>query len=383
MTSLAKSVQPPDSFPQSKTLKPPLKAQNLAFSPGLEAIYTIETIDLKSVRKLSQPVSSSSVESKTVSSSEYKEADYSFDLGPFYRGWMPPWISLEPIQVLEIVKHVEKIFLDRGISTLGELEKVNFHDMSLLKGLGQGHIDDVQRKLKNYLSGKSKQKTDLIDYLSLIKVLFGSIDRKKAYVTLELYELSDWLSLTPMEKMEVKKLTLEQRHDWISETINSLFSDKKKEFICSQFRLLTETWIKPWLFQRGGFATLDQIEESLILRSVEDKVGSQTLLFLMKYFSLELPSFEGIFAATDELKSKFEKIVTYANSYFTLPATEFALTELAYLVFSECALEWSHITLEEVTSALKLSQRFNLYRNHSGKWFIYRPLAIRKTQASH
>jgi hypothetical protein len=343
------------------------------YSHGLEAIYALETIDIKTVRPMLVGAAQKEEKSLTHTEEEESEIQLTLDLGPFFRDWIPPYILSEPIQVIDLGKQIEKLLIERGVLTLGDLQK--FHEKNaLLKGFGQGHREDVRSKLSDYL-GNRPQRAKTIDFLSLLKCLYGGLDRRKAFVALEPYELESWIALTPLEKMEIKRLQQSERQEWIDE----LAYVKESPWLKREWELLVETFLKPWMMKRGGYATNQQLEEVCLLRSQDAKFAYNAMLLLQPCLSFDsyLPAFDNLLAATCELHSLGKEMIACALSYFTHPSSFYSLEGLCLLIHAEFAQKWKNAAPKTLETLLRLNSRFHTYRGRDGEWFISRaPLVL-------
>lgn len=334
------------------------------YSHGLESIYKLENVDLKSVRKLSQftPEEKPKV---SLEQEEWHALQLELDLGSFYRGWQVPYVDQEPIQVLQLVKPIERSLLGFGVKTIGALKQANLHALKL----GQGHIEDVQDKLKTYLLGKPIKKAASIDFLSLVKCLFGDKEKIKAYVTLQPFGLHEWIFLTPSESMEIKRSPLSVKREWVYETENALKIEQEK--IRHYFQEIISTWISPWIHARGGIATRDELNEYLNLRSQDPLVAEKTLelLSFMDLYS-SLIDLGDCLTSSKEDEANYQEILSIAKSYFISPYAEYALDELGALILKELVLKWNSSPLQTVIRILKTSSYFEVFRNRLGSWQV-------------
>ena len=330
-----------------------------SYSHGLESIYKLENIDLKSIRKLStqkEPVLQSTV---SLQIEEWQEDQFALDLGSFYQGWMTPYIFQEPIQVLNLAKPIEKNLIALGFKNLGQLKGADLFSLKL----GQGHIVDIRTKLKDYFLNKPTEKTANIDFCSLIKCIFGDKDPCKAYVLLEPYGLHQWISLTPSETMEVKRAPATQKREWKKE----LFSENEAK---DYFTSIIEIWIKPWMYARDGIATVDELNEYLILRSLDETYARSFLeLFKDTIFS-SLISLKSCLALSKQFANRFRLIEMTGLSYFNQADTEFSLNHFVHLLTVELGLEWHKLTSEQIFKVLNISNYYKVYRNAKGEWRV-------------
>lgn len=348
MATLQNSVQ---SSPAPNSFQEVYKS---CYSHGLESIYKLETVDLKTIRKLSENIVP---KIQAVPSCEFFEP--AFDLGLFYQGWMTPFICDEPIQVLQLSKLIEKTLISFDCMTLGQIQKANLFTFRL----GQGHIEEVQRKLKEYFFGKPLEKTASIDFLSLLKCLLADRPTTKLYVWLEAYGLHQWMLLSSAEMVEVKHLTPQGRKEWMRELQELMHMPSQQEKIYGFFSRIIEVWIKPWIFSRGGIATKEEIHEFLLLRSLEKSIAEKTLAFLSAYIdpfqSLEC---NGILAFSSEKAEDYKMVEKLALTYFPSCKSFMVLADLIFFLQNELIRDWRLFSYDFIQKALEISPLFCVYR---------------------
>lgn len=360
MATLQNSVQISEIY--EMTADPSASFQEVftnSYSHGLESIYKLENVDLKSIRKLSTQKESISVSNASVRIEEWQEDQLSLDLGSFYQGWMTPYILQEPIQVLQLAKPIEKSLIGLGFKNLEQLRSADLFSLKL----GQGHIVDVRAKLKEYFQNKPVEKASSIDFCSLVKCIFASQDPCKAYVLLEPYSLHQWISLTPSETMEVKRSSYDQKKEWQNELLSN--NDAK-----TYFSSIIETWIKPWMFARDGIATLDELNEYLILRSLDETFAENFLKLFKESLFSSLINLKSCFALSKQFANRFRLIEMTGLSYFNQEDAEFSLDHFAKLLANELGLEWYTLTSEQIFKVLKISNYYTVFRNTKGDWRI-------------
>lgn len=362
MTALQKNVQ---SSVFSTEFDVRASPQN-AYSHGLESIYKLECIDLKSVRKFSTAPEKPVQKSQVSLWEDATEPQLSFDLGPSFRGWMVPSLLQEPIQVLQLSKPVEKNLFEKGYKVLEQLEQASLQGL----GLGQGHIEEVRRKLSQYLQGKPRLKIARIDFQSFIKCLFGDLEWKKVYVFLSSFDIAEWVVLSPADSADVKKLSFENRERWFREVQDQLKTGLKAASLQEFFASVSDTWIKPWMMSRGGLATKHELLEALLLRSLEPQFakGALECLFTQEDPLKSLVPISGGFAASKEIQKNHEILEKTALSYFKNPSSLIPLENLKKWIAEEYALKWESAAPEK---SLRFSPCFDLFRDvKSGEWMV-------------
>lgn len=344
-----------------------------SYSHGLEAIYALENIDIKSVRRIENPSKSvyrKNEHKKAISLSIQEE----FDFGQEFRRWIPSFIKKEPIHVLEISKHAEKCLIENGKSTLGDLIGINLKDFVFLRGMGQGHIEEINQKLTDYLNGQNLDKSLQIDFSSWLKTLTAAYDRKKVFVVLELYDLCDIFSLTPGENVEVRKLTLEKRQEWIEEILKKITNPIQKKSIQHDMQQIFNAFFKSWIRQRKGFVTHDELKERMQQMSTNPRMCFSALNFFQNVF-FEKQSFFNYFLqevdnnvyCCDLLdSSNYKKVFLKTMSYFYKPSVYYPLNELIRLLEKEFAKSWTGFADGYIEKILRLSPSFQIIKNNLG-----------------
>lgn len=360
MATLQNSVQISESY--EIAVDPSASFQEVfsnSYSHGLESIYKLENVDLKSIRKLSTQKESISVSISSVRIEEWQEDQFSLDLGAFYQEWMTPFVLQEPIQVLQLSKPIEKSLIALGFKNLEQLRGADLFSLKL----GQGHIVDIRTKLKEYFQNKPLEKTSSIDFFSLIKCIFASKEPCKAYVLLEPYNLHQWISLTPSETVEVKRATIEQKKEWRNELLAE--NDAK-----TYFTSIIETWIKPWMYARDGIATADELSEYLVLRSLDEAFAKNFLKLFDETIFSSLINLKTCFAFSKQAANRFRLIEMTGLSYFNQQDAEFSLDHFSKLLACELGHKWQTLTSEFIIKVLKISNYFTVYRKIKGEWAV-------------
>lgn len=367
-----------------QTLKKPKVALDFqevyqnAYSHGLERIYAIEDIDLKSVRVMggnnSPAVEDDVFEYHLPLFAEDFDPQLEFDLGEAYRGWMPSFVLHEPIQVLGLSKHAEKCLLDNQKTILQDVIHADLNQFVFMKGMGQGHIEEVKIRLKNYLEGKVVNKCKGVDFAAWIKTLFGSFDRRKVYVFLETFSLSELFSLTPVETVQVKQLTSQKKNEWIQEVAMLLTQENDQNRIAEQMQMVTNVFIKPWMRQRYGFATKEELFERIHRISLKSELTASALaLFSELFFQFQMPLASYLIQINDELfcsdyetEEQYHTVVSKAMTYFYKTNLFYDLTDLTSWLEREFARNWHSFPHGFIEHVLRISPEFRVRKGEHG-----------------
>lgn len=352
-----------------------------AYSHGLESIYALENVDLKTVRRLVDP-SSAVIPAKAIASYQKRSVDIveqlEFDFGDAYRGWMESFSLQEPIQVLELSKHAEKCLIEHGKLVLRDLIGADLREFVFYKGMGQGHIDEIQQKLRLYLEEKELFKARTIDFVSWVRSLVAAFDRKKVFVCLEAYGLGDLFSLSPAESVEVRRLTLEKKQEWIQEILQDFQSEKRRQAISVAMSKVVAVFVRPWMCRRHGIATRHEIVERLEKISETCAMSKSVLSFFSDiYFDKIFPLSYDLYHVDSDLycanawtAASYRLVIERASTYFYNTTVSYSLDHLLILLEKEFAMMWMSFPQDFVKKVLQHSSRFRIRKSTDSKLLI-------------
>jgi hypothetical protein len=353
-----------------------------SYSHGLESIYALETIDIKSVRPI-QTIQPSKIETPKKKKQKFNQPDQlEFDFGDGFSNTISPFIKAEPIHVLGLSKHAEKCLLENNKLFLDDLIGQNLNQWVSIKGMGQGHIEEVRQKLQVYVGERPLEKTDKVDFLSWINSLVAAHDKRKIYVLLEKFGLSEMISLSPSESVDVKKLTLEKKQEWIQDILTFIATDENKNKVFSETNQIFTAFIKPWIALRGGFATTEELSERFERISEDRRLTERALDFMQNCFLITRNFLQlflrevdnGIYSASEQDSFLFDLILAKAKSYFYKPGVYYTLIELVALLEKEFAKNWIGFREGYLKKVLKLSTHFEVSRSSGGSLTIHKVL---------
>lgn len=338
-----------------------------SYSHGLESIYALETVDVRSIRTLKV---------------EEVPKDYSVPFSPFlppipsqlelnlgkgFREWVPPSIWEEPIQVLGLSRHAERSLVESHKLKIGDLQK---------RSTLSRHLEEISEKFEQYLRGKDLEKKRTVDFGSWIRALFQT-DRLGCFLLLEPFEMEELALLMPLEQAEIKRMTAERRFQIYEQALHFIKTPEIQSKIKEWLSEITEAFIRTWVYRRQGLAREGELIERLQKRSEFPGDVTKILRFLAQAlqvekfpFSLFLPQVEeNLYTAYPWLADDFESVVACAKTYFTSPAQSFLLPHLVSLIEREKAALWRGFERGFVEKALRLSSRFQLWKRQ-GQLFI-------------
>lgn len=363
-------------LPQSSDLKSFEEIYKTSYSHGLESIYALENVDLKSVRRIETSAKTAPKkvpQKKILPAFEQNE----LDLGEEFRGWMTPFIKREPIQVLELSKQAEKFLLENGKAKLSDL--LNLQNFISLKGMGQGYLEEIQNKFHSYLEERSLDKCDKVDFASWLKCLLAAEERKKVFTFVQSYELTDLFVLTPIEHIEVRKLTLEKKQEWVKELYQKIAQPHQKNMVWSDMQNIFNVFVKPWIRKRGGFATQEELKERMLRISLNQDIASHVMHLLQAVYFEEDDLYKRFLRQIDQdtyccdsyAACDYKKIVSQALTYFYKPSIFYQLNKLVGMLEREFSKSWIGYKEGYIEKVLRLSPSFRTARGKHSQLEIY------------
>ena len=375
------SQNPPNSQKKGNPGDPSFKSfeeiYKSSYSHGLEAIYALESIDLKSVRRLeeSKPLNATQTLPKKCSSIKFAPVDqFELDFGNAYRGWVDSFVLTEPIQVLRLSPHAEKILLANTKKLIQDLIGLESRDYLPLKGMGQGHIDEIQQKLQEYIGGRDLYHCREINFVALLRSLLGSLDRKKISIALEPFHLAELFTLTSAEAVEARHLSADKREEWLQQIKGEFKSELRLQYLHGSMKKVIEVFVKPWIRQRNGFATQDEIEERIFRMCDDPKIAQNIMKFISTIYCEGQNPFqkhltcldEGLYCADEWIPQPYRLVIQKAISYFYKSDLTYSLSHLTAMITREFGLEWISFHEGFIEKTLRYSPIFRVRKGLEG-----------------
>lgn len=350
-----------------------------SYSHGFEKIYALENIDIRSVRKIDLSASSKSLidsVEKHLEVEQIHEIDLQleFNFNALSSATLEPFILREPIQVLGLSKRIESFLNSQGKRLIIDLLNEDRRSLTEIKGLGLGHLDELQGKLQNYLKKHAAGRIDQIDFSSWVRTLIAEIEPKKAFVALENFALSHLVSLTTAESAEIRKLSNEKRQEWEKESLELFRSPEKIQQVHQDIQKIVGQFILPWMEKRLGLATETELMERFVsLGQVENQAVKAIAWLKSVYFNHNLPLERflrkidaRLYASTPTVEKNVLAVVAKARSYFYKSDNHYTLLMLSKLLAREFAKEWCGFAEGFIEQALRLNSHFRVRKDPLG-----------------
>ncbi len=340
-----------------------------AYTHGLELIYTLQDVDINSVRVFSTSQTPEVITKKSIVPFPLvhsMEEQLELAFGGIYSKSITPFIAQEPIQVLGLSRQAEKALLDHSKTILMDISYEGLKGL----GIGQGHVDEAVHKLELYLDGRTLDYTFQVDFSSWIRSLVLLADRKKAYVALEAFELQDLITLLPSEGVEVRRLTPDKKAIWTKEFLQQMRSPALTQRFVEDFGKVAEVFLKPWIQGRLGLASKNELSERW--ERIGDNLNfARAALQLFEFiygeeeiFSQQLYMIDSaLYTNCQQTAQDYQEVVDLAETYMTSSSPEFNLEHLVSLMSSEFALIWRSFPEGFICKAIQLSPKFLIFRD--------------------
>lgn len=340
-----------------------------AYSHGLESIYSIENIDLRTLRRLQENPLQTEVPPKKRIKPLKKDSQLELDLGVGFRNWIAPFFPLESIRVLRFSKAVEKGLWEQGKRRIGDLL-----DLTQIKGFGQGHLVEIADKMANHIGGRNPKKAETIDFTGWLFALFASLELKRLIPLLEKYQLQDLVAITPAESVEIKRLNQEQREEWCRNLLKEVDLNLLKEGC----KAISYAFLIPWMFERAGIASRDEIEERLERVAEEGEIALKVLKLLDDcfgkgfFFATHLTPLTGDLYTINPMYACFgNAMFEISSTYFYANNTHYPLKSIVSLIKRELATEWVAFPEKFIEKILYTAPHFRLLRNFRGEILVF------------
>jgi hypothetical protein len=273
------------------------------------------------------------------------------DLGDGFREWMSPFVYDEPIQMLVLSEQAQRAVVESGMNTVGDIAAAYEEGFSELRGVGQGHIDEIAQKLKSYLKGRDLERAWRIDWVSLVRCVLGNEDSKNATLCCQRYGLENVFELTPAQQMDLRRHSDEQLEKMESAARAQLSTERRVVMLRKKLQQIVSVFVQPWMRDRGGFASGCQVKEriSAVSEMSEGSIASsqQVLQMIEEVFGIVKPIESqllvvdcDLYVSDHHVQKQYQEIMTIAKSYFYQLSVKYRMSELVTMIEKELAHSW-------------------------------------------
>lgn len=304
-----------------------------------------------------------------------KEFSEFLDLGNGFSPYLPSFKLNEPISILTLSSQAEKSLVDNGKTTLIDLAEMRRGSFKFLKGIGQGHIDEICLKTVEYLKDESLFYTQWVDFEALIRTTLSRLDALKGYLLLERYGLERLIEVSPAQMVEIKHMPPEKKREEQDEVAELLREAREAKRVRESIQKVCEVFLTPWVEKRLRMASAEEVEERLdrVSRKGEASRPYRKLLSEIFFegeaiFSPFLKSInQQIYFDSEKVVKNFRLVIKTALSYFYAPSTFYPIDQLVAFVERELGKKWISFQEGFVRKTLIYSGEFRVCKEKSGQ----------------
>ncbi len=340
------------------------------YTHGLEKIYAFENINPKSVKSVAPKEPK---ETKPITVTEHALAEQLLlELGPSIQEALPSFRLQEPVASLGISPFALKVLHTNEIATVEQTCHFLINDSHM--GLGQSHIEEIEKKVEEFVGKTPFRLQKKVDWLSLVRIACKNLFPKTRFCFLSQFQLEELSGASHIEQQEILRLSQTEIYKTLNKTEEQLLATQS-EFIETSLKAISEAYCRPWLKYRHGFSTVDELMMHLNAISLEPKLFSKVFSFLKLFGEpLKLTYVQpAIWASDAAKKTEYLAVEACAKSYFYQPFSCYPVTVLTKLVTKALALEGKgfdegfiqkvvttspSFVLQTATSTLHLSQTY-------------------------
>lgn len=356
------------------------KAKDDIYTHGFQEIYSLEKVDSRSIKKVSKgtdPQEKERAEKKGLGKYPVEDEQLLFDFGLGFRQWMESLRLKEPIQVLNLSQQTVKALLQSDKRVLRDVFTFEASDFRKIKGLGQGHIDELQQSLCSYLSGYDLFCVKRIDFSSLIRCLMGPMDKALAFSLLSSYGLSDLFALSPSESATYRHWSWEKQQACRQEALEELKSENRRNFLRDVLKEVTHSFVQPWMLKRFGLCSHHDIIERLSGLSFDRATTEAALNFISDvYYNGKFLLMDSLievdpylYAANRFVADSYKDLKARARTYFYKRGSTYSLYEIKSFLSREYARDWKGLEEDFIERVLRQSPSFRVRKGVDGRMF--------------
>lgn len=347
--------------------------------PDLDKIYKLETVDPRTIRRIqSTPLPEAAVAESKPTILHSPLAQLELPLGDEFVSTIESFVLDEPLQVLRLATLTEQRLKENGISHLRDLINVDWAKFVFVKGLGQGHIDEVRQSFQQYLQGKSLYATQNIDFEAWIRSLLPEEPRRQTAVLLESYGFKNLISLTPAQQAEVRRLSADSRAQWEKEAVSEFCSPARKTLFLNSAHKVFSALFKPWIRARKGivydYELMDRLHQlaedpSFVVPGIAlfNAIFYEKKSLFPHFFVSVAPS---IFCVDATVAEQYQQVSHCAKSYFYKHQVHYELNELIGFLEREWAREWGSVDAEFIEKVIRSSPFFSVRKGECGNLIV-------------
>lgn len=176
-----------------------------------------------------------------------------------------PLRLLEPLSSLNLTPFAAKAVRSIGATTVGDLAGYVFDPAKECRALGQGHLEEIRRKIEQFVGSPPYAREYHFDVASSVRLSLSDVELSERAALVMLFRLQQVAPLSPQESREAEAFLLkdkERKLQGILEKARVRGTEKTLDLLDRIFCGL----LQPWIVRRGGIAHEREISQFLFER---------------------------------------------------------------------------------------------------------------------
>lgn len=173
---------------------------------------------------------------------------------------IPPFRLFEPLSSLNLTPFAAKAIRSIGASTIGDAALFVFDPTKECRGLGQGHLEEIRRKIEEFVGPPPYSREYSFDIASLLRLSLSTLEPSERAFVVTFFRLQQAVFVTPQEMREAEVMLLkdkDRKFKGIIEKAAVKSGNRTRELLDLVFCGL----LRPWMVRRGGLAHEHEIHQ--------------------------------------------------------------------------------------------------------------------------
>jgi hypothetical protein len=174
---------------------------------------------------------------------------------------IPPLRLTEPITSLQLTPFALKAARSTGVKNVGELATFIWQKEG--KGLGQGHIEEIRRKIEQFVGKPPFLHEHIIDWTALLRLALSPLESTDKSILVTYTQVQSLVPLSPQETKEAQILLHRNAKEKFQDTL--IKAQKKTiEVLQPLTSTVFKSLVKPLILKRGGVVHSLELNELLL-----------------------------------------------------------------------------------------------------------------------
>ena len=261
---------------------------------------------------------------------------------------LSPFRLLEPISSLALTPFAAKAA--SRASTVGELAALVFERDKECMGMGQGHLEEIRRKIEEFIGRPPYGPQPHLDIASLLRLALLPLSGLDRAILAYRCQLQTIAGISPQEGKEVEMAFLRDRDGKFAHALDAA---RQKTAVLPLLEQVFVGLVRPWMVRQGGVAHEQEIRQFCFEKTVDaDYRIFERIEGLLEHI-LEVPFLfapflcraqSGLWTVSAKEQANVAGIIEDAKTLIQVKREKASLKELARALARCRAAEWEECT---------------------------------------